>query len=69
MKEEANTTLTAEQPPAKRKVLAFYFDRFGEIHATEEGLSKTERLALLNFGREYCGYKSKDLFFQVMGND
>ena len=50
-------------PEPARKVLGFYFDSAGEIRVLEEGLTKVERLALLNYGQNFCQLQSRAFVF------
>jgi hypothetical protein len=68
-KTESNSNIT-EMPRAeapKRKILGFYFDSLGEIETVEEGLTETERLALLNFGRIFCSHESELAYSKIRG--
>ena len=50
-------------PEPARKVLGFYLDSEGQIQVLEEGLTAVERLALLNFGQNFCQLQSRAFVF------
>lgn len=56
-----NTTESEIAETPERKFIGFYYDSDGEMQVLEEGLSKTERLALLNFAERYCRIESDEV--------
>jgi hypothetical protein len=46
----------------KRKILGFYFDSLGKIQTLEEGLSETEKLALLQFMQCYGRAEAEEIY-------